>query len=244
MALSVKSSPIKYKRVLLKLTGSMFAGLTGKGLDFASFSRVATYLCDLHSRTGVELAIVLGAGNLFRGREVVDTTFDKATADYIGMLGTIMNALALGEELSRLSCSVRVLSSISVPDICEPFYRNRALKHLEKGRLVILAGGTGSPFFTTDSAAALKAAELKCEIILKGSNVEGVFDGDPKIKDSAKLYKSLTYQEALEKGLMVMDNTAFALCHREKIPIRVFNVEDLSNIEKTIAGLEVGTLIR
>lgn len=244
MITAAKSSPIKYKRVLLKLTGVMFGGKVGKGLDFTSFSRVADYLYDLHSRTGVEMSIVLGAGNLFRGREVTDTTFDKASADYIGMLGTIMNALALGEELTRLGCPVRVLSSVSVPDICEPFYRNRALRHLEKGRLVILAGGTGNPFFTTDSAAALKAAELKCEIILKGSDVEGVFDGDPKIKDGVKLYKSLTYQEALEKGLMVMDNTAFALCHREKIPIRVFNVDDLSNIEKAISGEEVGTLIK
>ncbi len=235
--------PLKYKRVLLKLTGEMFGGAERKGLDFTSFNRIATHLHELHLRTGVELAIVLGAGNLFRGREVAGTKFDKATADYIGMLGTIMNALALHEELNRLGSHVRVMSSLNTQAVCEPFIRNRALSHLEKGRIVILAGGTGSPFFTTDSAAALKACELKCEIILKGSGVDGVFTHDPKNHTDAKLYKKLGYQEALEKGLMVMDNTAFALCQREKIPIVVFNIQQLENIEKIIRGEEVGTLI-
>lgn len=225
--------PLKYKRVLLKLTGEMFGGEERKGLDFTSFNRIATHLHELHLRTGVELAIVLGAG----------TKFDKATADYIGMLGTIMNALALHEELNRLGSNVRVMSSLSTQAVCEPFIRGRALNHLEKGRIVILAGGTGSPFFTTDSAAALKACELKCEIILKGSGVDGVFTHDPNKQQAARLYKKLGYQEALEKGLMVMDNTAFALCQREKITIVVFNIQQLENIEKIICGEEVGTLI-
>ncbi len=238
------NSEIKYRRVLLKLTGVMFGGTEMRGLDFSAFNQIAKYLHDLHRRTKIEMAIVLGAGNLFRGREVAGTEFDKATADYIGMLGTIMNALALYEELNRLGCPVRVISSLAVPSVCEPFYRDKALNHLEKGRLLIIAGGTGNPFFTTDSAAALKAAELKCEIVLKGSNVAGVYSGDPNGQDKVELYQRLTYQEALEKGLTVMDNTAFALCQREKIPIRVFNVGQLENIEKILRGEEVGTLIQ
>ncbi len=234
---------IKYKRIILKLTGEMFGGKEKKGLDFGAFNKIASYLCELHDRTKVEMGIVLGGGNLFRGREVFNKEFDRATADYIGMLGTVMNALALQEELERLGCIVRVMSPLVIQAVCEPFIRRKALHHLEEGRIIILAGGTGSPFFTTDSAAALRACELRCDIILKGSNVDGVFDSDPKTNIEAKMHKKLTFQEALEKGLMVMDNTAFALCQKEKIPIRVFNIDELENIEKIIRGEDVGTLI-
>lgn len=238
------SSEPKYKRVLLKLTGELFGNSeTHKGLDFNAIQKVASYIVNLNKKSGVEIAIVVGAGNLFRGREVAGTGADKAAADYIGMLGTVMNALALQEEIERAGGVTRVMSEVVVQSVCEPFVRRKAIRHLEKGRIVILAGGTGSPFFTTDSAAALKAAELNCNVVLKGSNVDGVYTADPKKNKDAKLYTKLNYQEALEKGLTVMDNTAFALCQREKIKVIVFNLNLLENIEKIIYGDAIGTLV-
>lgn len=234
---------VKYKRVILKLSGEWFGGEDKKGLDFTAFNKLAKYLTKLHKNIDIQLAVVLGGGNLFRGREVAGTDFDRATADYIGILATIMNALALQEELERLGTTARVMSSLEANAVCEPFIRRKAIRHLEKGRIIILAGGTGSPFFTTDSAAALKACELNCDLILKGSNVDGVFTADPNKDKSATMYQTLGYQEALEKGLTVMDNTAFALCQREKIPIVVFNLNRLENIEKIICGEKVGTLV-
>ena len=235
---------MQYKRVLLKLTGELFGDADRRGLNFKSVNTIAQAIHDVRTKTNIELAIVVGAGNLFRGRNVEGTDVDSATADYIGMLGTVMNALALQEELERFGEVVRVMSSVVIQSVCEPFVRRKAIRHLEKGRIVVVGGGTGNPFFTTDSAAALKACELKCDILLKGSNVEGVFTSDPAKDITATLYKELSYQEALEKGLTVMDNTAFALCQREKVPIRVFNLADLKNIERIIMGEEVGTLIR
>jgi len=234
----------QYKRILLKLTGGLFGNPeTHKGLDFNAIQKVATYIVNLHKKTGIEIAIVVGAGNLFRGREVEDTGADKAAADYIGMLGTVMNALALQEEIERAGGTTRVMSEVVIQSVCEPFVRRKAIRHLEKGRIVILGGGTGSPFFTTDSAAALKAAELNCKVVLKGSNVDGIYSADPKKDKDAKLHKKLSYQDALEQGLTVMDNTAFALCQREKIKIIVFNLNSLDNIEKIINGEEIGTLV-
>ncbi len=235
---------MEYKRILLKLSGELFGGESKKGIDFESIKKLALYLHNLLKKVPeLKIAIVVGGGNLFRGREVTNSEFDRATADYMGMLGTVMNALALQVELEKVGNDTRVMSSIAMNAICEPFIRRKAISHLEKGRIVILAGGTGNPFFTTDSAAALKACELNCEIILKGSNVDGVFSADPKLDKGAKLYSSLTFQKALEEGLTVMDNTAFALCQREKIPIVVFNVEKLDNIEKIISGEKIGTLV-
>lgn len=231
------------KRILLKLTGELFGG-EEKGLNFKVISRIASAIYKVKTNEKIEIAVVVGAGNLFRGRDIEGTNVDKATADYIGMLGTIMNALALQEELERLGATVRVMSSVVVQSVCEPFVRRKAIRHLEKGRIVIIGGGTGNPFFTTDSAAALKACELKCDILLKGSNVEGVFTSDPKKNFDAKMYNELSYQEALEKGLTVMDNTAFALCQREKIPIRVFSLKDLDNIERIVKGEPIGTIIK
>lgn len=234
----------QYKRILLKLTGELFGNPeTHKGLDFDAIQKVATYVVQLQKRSKVEIAIVVGGGNLFRGRETAGTAVDKAASDYIGMLGTVMNALALQEEIERAGGVTRVMSEVMVQSVCEPFVRRKAIRHLEKGRIVILAGGTGSPFFTTDSAAALKAAELSCSILLKGSNVDGVYTSDPKKNKDAKLYKKLSYQEALEQGLTVMDNTAFALCQREKIPVIVFNLNSLDNIEKIVYGENIGTLV-
>lgn len=241
--MSIDQNP-KFKRILLKLTGDLFGGKEEKGINFNSVNKIAKHINNLHKKTNVEIAIVLGGGNLFRGRDVAGTNVDKATADYIGMLGTVMNALALQEELERLGSVTRVMSSLIIQSVCEPFIRRKAIRHLEKGRIVILAGGTGSPFFTTDSGAALKACELKCEIILKGSNIDGIFTSDPKTDKNAEIYKELSYQEALEKHLSVMDNTAFALCQREKIPIIVFNIMKPENIEKIIRGESVGTTVK
>lgn len=234
---------MKYKRILLKLSGELFGKEEKKGIDFKSINRLAEYLQRLKKALNLEIAIVVGGGNLFRGRELAGGEFDQATADYIGMLGTVMNALALQSELEKAGNDTRVMSAIKMEAVCEPFIRRKALSHLDKGRTVILAGGTGSPFFSTDTAAALKACELNCEIILKGSNVDGVFSADPKLDKNAKLYSTLTFQEALERGLTVMDNTAFALCQREKIPVIVFNIKNLENIEKIIKGEKVGTII-
>lgn len=239
----MKPENLKYKRVLLKLTGDLFGGDGKKGIDFTEVQKVASYIYNLHEKTKVELAIVIGAGNLMRARQVAETPVDRVTADYIGMLGTIMNALALQEELERMGSITRVLSALTVQTVCEPFIKRRAVRHLEKGRIVILAGGTGNPFFTTDSAAALKAAELNCEILLKASNIDGVFNADPKIDHTAVLYDKISFQTALKKGLTVMDSTAFALCQESKIPVIVFNINSLENIEKILRGEKIGTLI-
>lgn len=232
-----------YKRVLLKLTGELFVEKGKMGIDFNEVKKVATYLAHLRNVHETELAIVLGGGNLFRGRNVTDDSFDRAQADSIGMLGTIMNGLALQGELDVLGTQSRVMSSLYVNQACEPYIRLRAIHHIKKGNIVILAGGTGRPFFTTDTTAALLAAELDCEILLKGSSVDGVYTSDPKIDKEAKIYSSLSYQDALTQGLMVMDSTAFAVCKQEKIPIVVFNVGDLENIERILNGENIGTIV-
>jgi len=234
---------LKYKRILLKLSGEMFGGNKKEGIDFKSIEKIAITLLNLKKKFSIDLAVVIGAGNIFRGRMIDNRNFDRAQADYMGMLATIINCLALQGEIERLGGQTRLLSEITVTTVCEPFIRRRALRHLDKGRIVILGGGTGNPFFTTDSAAALKATELQCDVVLKGSNVDGVYDSDPKKNSGAKKFETLTYQYALEKGLMVMDSTAFALCQHEKIPIIVFDANKLENLEKIITGEKVGTLI-
>lgn len=234
---------LRYKRILLKLSGELFSDDKKNGISFNSVEKVARCLIDLKKKYPIDLAIVIGAGNIFRGRMVEARDFDRAQADYMGMLATIINCLALQGEIERLGGETRLMSAISVTTVCEPFIRRRALRHLSKGRIVILAGGTGNPFFTTDSAAALKAIELNCDVVIKGSNVDGVYDCDPKKNKGAKKFETLTYQYALEQGLMVMDATAFALCQHEKIPIIVFDADNLDNLEKIVAGEKIGTLI-
>ena len=234
---------LRYKRVLLKLSGELFSGDKKDGIDFAAVEKVAKCVINLKKKYPIDLAIVIGAGNIFRGRMIDERNFDRAQADYMGMLATIINCLALQGEIERLGGEVRLMSAINMAAVCEPFIRRRALRHLNKGRIVILGGGTGNPFFTTDSAAALKATELECDVVLKGSNVDGVYDCDPKKNNGAKKFETLTFQYALEKGLMVMDATAFALCQHEKIPIIVFDANNLDNLAKIISGEKVGTLI-
>jgi len=233
----------RFKRVLLKLTGELFGDDVRAGIDFNKVKIVAKYIAHLRQVHQTDLAIVLGGGNIFRGRNVKDDNFDRAQADSIGMLGTIMNGLALQGELDPLGVESRVMSSLRVDQACEPYIRLKAIHHLDMGRIVILVGGTGRPFFTTDTTAALLAAELNCEILLKGSSVDGVYSSDPKLDKNALKYTTLSFQEALVRGLMVMDDTAFAVCKREKIPVMVFNVGDLKNIERILNGENIGTLV-
>ena len=233
---------LAFKRVLLKISGENF-GSEKLGLDFSKVSEIAAIIRKVRKNTGVELAVVVGAGNLFRSRFVENTKVDITTADQIGMMGTVMNALALQEEVERLGNNTRVMSAIPIPAICELFIRRRALRHLEKGRIVILAGGTGNPHFTTDSAAALRSVELRCDVLLKAaSNVDGVYEKDPKVDPKAKKIDYINYQDALERGIKVMDNTAFALCQAKHMPIVVFNLSE-ENIEKILRGERVGTLV-
>ncbi len=234
---------LKYKRILLKLSGELFGKKGKEGIDFNNVEKVAKCLINLKQKYQIDLAIVVGAGNIFRGRMVKESDFDRAQADYMGMLATIINCMALQGEIERLGGETRLLSEINVAAVCEPFIRRRALRHLDKNRIVILAGGTGNPFFTTDSAAALKAIELQCDVVIKGSNVDGVYDCDPRKNGNATKFESLTYKYALQNGLMVMDATAFALCQKEKIPIIVFDADCLENLEKILLGEKIGTLI-
>ena len=232
-----------YKRVILKLSGESLGCENGTGFDFKKIERVAERLLNIKKKNQIELAIVIGAGNLFRGRYIEGTAVNRTVADYIGMLGTVMNGLALAEAIERLGAEVRVMNAFAVPAVAETFIWKRAIRHLEKGRVVIFSGGTGSPYFTTDSAAALRAAEIKAEVILKASTVDGVYDSDPKKNPEAKYLSALTYQECLEKHYNIMDSNAFALCQDNKIPIVVFNFDTPGVIEKVLSGGKIGTLV-
>lgn len=238
----MKPKKLKYKRVLLKLTGELFAEKDDKGINFAAYENIAAQLIKIWKKTKIDLAIVVGGGNIFRGRERA-VNVEEVTADYMGMLATIINGMALQEALERLGAPTRMMTAFEVNTVAEPYIRRRAIRHLEKGRIVILTAGTGHPFFTTDSGAALRSVELHCDAILKASPVEGVFSDDPGKNPKAKLYKKLGYQEALEKHLAVMDATAFALCQKHKMPIIIFNINKLDRMEEILKGKNIGTLV-
>ncbi len=233
---------MNYKRILLKLSGEVF-GSQNKGLDFTSIETVGQDIQKVRKNTDIQMVIVVGSGNLFRGRNVQETAIDRIVADHIGMLGTLMNALALQEAMERMGNQTRVMSSIPTNAFCEPYIRRRAIRHMEKGRIVIIGGGTGNPLCTTDFAAAQKAIELKCNIILKASNVDGIYNKDPKKYPDAYKLKKVSYQYALENGLKAMDPTAFALCQEHNVPIVVFNCKNLNNIKNIIKGRKIGTFI-
>lgn len=237
-----KEVKLKYKRALLKISGEAF-GRNGQGIFLSSVEKVALIISKLKKNTGVQLAVVVGAGNLFRGRYTEGTDVDRVTADYIGMLGTLMNGLALQEAMERLDGETRVMSAIPVNNLCEPFIRRKAINHLELGRTVILGGGTGNPFCTTDFASALRAIELKCDVILKASTVDGIYDLDPKKDRKAKKFNVISHNQALKLGLKVMDSTAFALCKDENLPIVVFDFREPKNIERILQGEKIGTLV-
>ncbi len=231
-----------YKRVLLKLSGEALAQVGGNGISPAVLGYVANEICDTAS-LGVELAIVVGGGNIFRGLSESARGMDRASADYVGMLATVMNAVSLQEALEKRGLSTRVQSAIEMSQLAEPYIRRRAIRHLEKGRVVIFAAGTGNPFFTTDTAAALRAMEIGAQVLLKGTKVIGVYDKDPAKHDDARLYHQVSFIEALKKDLRVMDATAFALCRDNALPIVVFDMNKPGNIKRVVSGADVGTMI-
>ena len=231
-----------FRRVLLKLSGEALMGDLPFGVDPARIRSLAEEIVEVHA-IGLEVAIVIGAGNIIRGMEAAAAGMDRATADYAGMLATLLNALTVQDALERRGAQTRVLSAITVAEVAEPYIRRRAIRHLEKGRIVIFAGGTGNPFFTTDTAAALRALEIGAEAILMAKNrVEGVYDGDPRLDPRARLLPQLTHLEAIERGLKVMDTTALSLCMDNQLPIYVFALSD-GNIRRIVAGERVGTII-
>jgi uridylate kinase len=231
-----------YNRVLLKLSGEALMGERGYGIDPQVAFSIAQEVKDVHA-LGVETSLVVGGGNIFRGVAASVSGMDRSSADYMGMLATIINALALQDAIEKLGVPTRVLSAIEMREVAEPFIRRRALRHLEKGRIVIFAGGTGSPYFTTDSAAALRALEIKADVILKATKVEGVYTGDPVTDPTAKLFTKLTFQQVLELNLRVMDTSAIALCKDNNLPIVVFNLRTSGNIVRVVKGEKVGTLV-
>src|ERR687887_453000 len=232
-----------FKRVLLKLSGEALMGELEYGTDPATVDAVAREIADVHE-SGLQIAIVIGAGNIYRGMAAAAEGMDRATADYAGMLATVLNALIVQDRLERHGADTRVLSALAVSEVAEPYIRRRAIRHLEKGRIVIFAAGTGNPFFTTDTAAALRALEINAEAILMAKNgVEGVYDADPRVSPNAKFLPELTHREAIERRLAVMDSTALSLCMDNDLPIYVFNMDDERNIERIVAGERVGTII-
>jgi uridylate kinase len=233
-----------YSRVLVKLSGEALMGSLDYGTDPGRVRAIAAEIAAVH-RLGVEVAIVVGGGNIYRGLAAAARGMDRATGDYMGMLATVLNALALQDALEKQEIPTRVQSAITISEVAEPYIRRRAIRHLEKDRVVIFAAGTGNPFFTTDTAAALRAAELHAEVVLMAKNgVEGVYSSDPAVDPQASFIPEITHKEALTRGLAVMDSTAFALCMDNGLPIVVFNMADGGNIQKIVCGQRVGTLVR
>jgi uridylate kinase len=231
-----------YSRVLLKLSGEALMGHEPYGIDPAVTAQVAQEIGEIQ-QLGVQVGIVIGGGNLFRGLAASARGMDRATADYMGMLATIINALALQDALERVGVSTRVATAIEMRAVAEPFIRRRAVRHLEKGRVVVFAAGTGNPYFTTDTAAALRAMEMRAEVILKGTKVDGIYTADPKVHTDARKYESISYLEVLERQLKVMDATAISLCMDNKLPIVVFNLLTPGNVRRVIMGEAVGTRV-
>jgi uridylate kinase len=231
-----------FKRILLKLSGEVLMG-DGHTIDPAVTARVADEIADAKAK-GYELCVVVGGGNIFRGIAAAANGFERATADYMGMLATVMNALAVQNALEQIGVDTRVQSAIPMASVCEPFIRRRAERHLEKGRVVIFAAGVGSPFFTTDSGAALRAAEMKCDALFKGTSVDGVYDADPKKVSTAKRYETVSYDTVLSKNLKVMDASAVALCRDNHIPIVVFNIREHGNFAAVLRGEGVSTVVQ
>ena len=231
-----------YQRILLKLSGEALLGNEDYGIDPVIIGRIANEVLEV-CKTGVEVAIVIGGGNIFRGAGLAQSGIDRVTGDHMGMLATLMNSLALQDALEKTGAEARVMSAISVHDVSEDYIRRRATRHLQKGRVVIIAGGTGNPFFTTDTAAALRAIEVSADIVLKATKVDGVYSSDPKIDKHAEMYERLSYDEVIEGKLGVMDANAIVLCRDQKMPIRVFNVFGAGNLMKIVNGEKVGTII-
>ncbi len=233
---------LPYKRILIKLSGEALAGEGEYGIDPAKTFALAEEIKGVHA-LGVQVAVVVGGGNIIRGNTLAKSGMDRATADYMGMLGTIMNGLALQDACEKNGLYTRVLSAIEMKSVSEPYIRRRAVRHLEKGRVVIFAGGTGNPYFTTDTTASLRAVEVGCQIILKATKVDGVYTADPKLDPSARRYKKVSFMESIKKRLTVMDSTALTLCMDNHMPIMVFDIFTPGNLKRLVTGEDIGTLI-
>jgi uridylate kinase len=235
-------SEIKYKRILLKLSGEALASKSGFGIDVTEAETIASRIKEVYDM-GVEVAVVIGAGNLWRGKQGLERGMDRATADYMGMLGTVMNALIVMDALERAGVYTRVMSAIEMRAIAEPYIRRRAIRHLEKGRVVIFSAGTGNPYFSTDTAAALRATEIGADVVIKATKVDGVYDSDPKHNSSAVKFDSMTHLDFLSRRLTVMDSTAVTLCMENNLPIMVLNFWDTNALTSALRGEPIGTLV-
>ncbi|MBR1374889.1 MAG: UMP kinase [Cardiobacteriaceae bacterium] len=242
MNMNIEGKTPKYHRILLKMSGEALMGEQSFGLDATTINRIAAEIGVLN-RAGVEVAIVIGGGNLFRGAQLAALGMERVAADHMGMLATLMNALAVQDALEQLQIPARVMSALRVDEVCEPFIRRRAIRHLEKGRVVICAAGTGNPFFTTDSAASLRAIELEVDAMLKATKVDGIYSKDPKKYPDAEKYDTLTYQQALIENLQVMDATSIVMCRDNKMPLIVFDLTKHDEIIRAVFGEAVGTVI-
>ena len=231
-----------YQRVLLKLSGEVLAGGEGFGIDPAKATQLAVEVKSIHD-LGIDIGLVIGAGNIFRGMEAAAKGMQRVTGDYLGMLATIMNAVCVQDALENIGSVTRTLSAITVAQIADPYIRRRAIRHLEKGRIIVVAGGTGNPYFTTDTAAALRATELGAEVLIKGTKVDGVYDKDPVVHSDAIKYDRVSYKEAIQKELRIMDMTAISLCKENSLPIKVFNINRNGDLKKLILGEPIGTLV-
>jgi len=234
-------SPV-YRRILLKLSGEVLAGEQDFGIDPTKATQLANEIKSIHEM-GVDIILIIGGGNIFRGLQAASKGMDRVTGDYLGMLATIMNAISLQDALEKTGVETRTLSAITVSQISEPYIRRRALRHLDKGRIVIVAGGTGNPYFTTDTAAALRATELKAQVLLKGTKVDGVFDKDPVVHSDAVRYNNVSFTEVIGKNLRVMDLTAITLCKENALPICVFNINNKGDLKRVVEGKNIGTTI-
>jgi len=232
-----------YERILIKLSGEALMGRQSFGIDEEMLAGIADEIIEVH-RLGVQIAIVIGGGNIIRGLAASHRGIERVTGDYMGMLGTVINALALQDALEKRGVTTRVQTAIDIREVAEPFIRRRAIRHLEKRRIVIFGAGTGNPFFTTDSAAALRANETHADILLKATRVEGIFSADPNLDDSAELLRDITYQQLLERDLKIMDAAAISLCRDNGIPIAVFNLLDKGSIRRVVCGEPIGSLVR
>ena len=231
-----------YSRVLLKLSGEILAGDKGFGIDPEKASYLANEVKTIYE-LGTSIGLIIGAGNIFRGIDASSRGMDRVTGDYLGMLATIMNAISVQDALENINCETRTLSALNVSQIAEPYIRRRAIRHLEKGRIVIISGGTGNPFFTTDSAAALRAKELGADIVLKGTKVDGVYDKDPIEFEDAKKFNKISFSQVLNDNLRVMDLTAITLCKENNLPIQVFNINNGGDLKELVCGGKIGTLV-
>jgi uridylate kinase len=235
---------LPYRRALLKISGEALAGSRGAGVDYSVVESLASQIKDVHAQGGLQLGLVVGGGNIVRGTAASSEGIDRVSADYMGMLATVINALALQDVLERNGVQTRVLTAIRMESLAEPYIRRRAVRHLEKGRLVIFAGGTGNPFFSTDTAAVLRALEIEAEVILKATGVDGIYTGDPKKDPNARFLPEISFQDAIVNGYAVMDANAFGLCKENRLPIVVFNINQPGAIGRVLAGDRVGTIVR